>query len=89
MKTLAIYGAAAGLFAAIGAVTVKLNDRGQQYNTAPTVVITMPSNPPEDPRYFDHLGEEGHTYNHCKVCDIGVLLPHDGGVVKCTYCGKE
>jgi hypothetical protein len=27
------------------------------------------------------------TYNHCSVCQQGVLLEHEGGIIRCTYCG--
>jgi hypothetical protein len=29
------------------------------------------------------------VYNHCTVCQQGVLLEHDGGIIRCTYCGVK
>lgn len=70
-----------------------------KYNDA-----TSPANSKEDsklssscPYYIpatsnlDDSSEEGEvpTYIHCSVCQQGVLLGHEDGIVRCTYCGVK
>jgi hypothetical protein len=32
--------------------------------------------------------ENVSEFSHCKKCDTGVYLPHENGIVKCTFCSE-
>jgi hypothetical protein len=53
-------------------------------NNKPTPVCPYFIGQPETTREIENVSE----FSHCKKCDTGVYLPHENGIVKCTFCSE-
>jgi hypothetical protein len=70
-------------------LSIGLAKSNKQQSSQPNNNVTTPACP-----YF--VGqletvqetENVSEFSHCKKCDTGVYLPHENGIVKCTFCGE-
>ena len=64
--------------------TININNTEQLYDYVNSNTLNI-----EPVKYYSVTTEVELVYKHCDKCKIGVYLPSDDGITKCTHCANK